>query len=148
MRVGIFLLISLLSLSARADLLLQKGYVRGLPPGQNNTAAFLTLKNTGPDNIVLTSAKSNVAASAELHLHSMSADGVMSMAEVPAVSINAGQTFRFEPGAYHIMLLGLHKPLQPAQQVEMQLIAQDGSVYRYTLPVISVLDEPAANAHH
>lgn len=148
MRAGIFLFISLFSVHVYADLVLQKGYVRGLPPGQSNTAAFFSVRNTGNNAVVLTAAQSNVANSAELHQHTMSANGVMSMAQVPSVSIAAGQSFSFEPGAYHIMLLGLHKPLQKDQQVEIKLIAQDGSVYGYTLPVISVLDEPSAHAHH
>lgn len=147
MRLLSLLLLTWVSLYSHADLLLESGYVRGLPPGQNNTAAFLTLKNTGKKTIWITAAASDVAASAELHQHSMSATGVMSMSAVAEISIPAGQSFTFAPGGYHIMLLGLHHPLRSGDQVQLSLNAGDGTRFNYSLPVVSVLDEKPAQPH-
>ncbi|MCP5326897.1 MAG: copper chaperone PCu(A)C [Oceanospirillaceae bacterium] len=147
MRISVLFALILLCLPVHAGLILEEGYVRGLPPGQNNTAAFLTLKNTGSKTLWITAAQSDVAQSAELHQHSMSASGVMSMSAVGEITIPAGQRFTFAPGGYHIMLFGLHHPLRSGDMVKLDLTAGDGTVFHFQLPVVSVLDEKPAAAH-
>ena len=104
-----YFLVALLSLAAQlaqAELSLVDGYVRGLPPGQSVTAAFMTLRNSGDEELVLTSATTAVADKVEFHQHSHE-DGMMRMRQIPSLRIAAGAQLQLAPGQLHMMLIGL-----------------------------------------
>jgi len=70
---------------------------------------FLTMTATGgPDRVV--SVSSPVAERVELHETIRDGD-VMKMREVLHLSIQPGQPMVLKPGAHHIMLIGLKRPL-------------------------------------
>jgi copper(I)-binding protein len=96
------------------------------------------------DALVGAAVSSEIAASAELHetvavdstTTSMSHDmggstmaghdmgdmgGAMAMQPVSSVHVGAGETVSFEPGGYHVMLMGLTAPLIPGQTFEVTL---------------------------
>lgn len=85
------------------------------------------------------SASTPRAERAEVHTH-VNDNGVMRMRKVEGgVAVAPGQTVKFAPGSYHIMLLGLKQPLkagdrfpltlsfEKAGQVEVQVVVQDGA---------------------
>jgi hypothetical protein len=115
-------------------------YVRGLPPGQLNTAAFLTILNDTTDDISLVGVNSTVAKGVEIHRHSHS-NGVMQMRQVKAVDIASGDQFMFSPGGYHIMLIGLQRPLIHGDKVDLELVFSSGAKVMLTTVVRSVLKE-------
>ena len=125
---------------ARAELLVEEGYVRGLPPGQKVTAAFMTLENTGPEDLVLTSGRAAVAEKVEFHQHSHD-NGMMRMRQVPELVVPAGGELALEPGGLHLMLIGLQQVLQQDDKVVIDLCAATGGCHAVELPVISVLNE-------
>jgi copper(I)-binding protein len=52
----------------------------------------------------------------------MAMDGdVMTMREVDAVDLGAGQTVEFKPGGFHLMLMGLKAPLKLGDKFPMTL---------------------------
>lgn len=51
--------------------------------------------------------------------------GMMEMRPVDRVEIPAGETVSFEPGGYHVMLLGLAQPLETGTTVEVTLAFED-----------------------
>ena len=57
------------------------GYVRLLPPGSPNTAAFMVLKNDADQPVKLVAAAFAAAGRAELHTH-LHENGVMKMRQV------------------------------------------------------------------
>lgn len=101
-------------------------FVRLMPPTQPNTGAFMVLENTGKADRALVSAKSDVSKVVELHTHTM-VDGMMRMREIERIDIPAGGRTELKPGGLHVMLIGLHKPLQEGQQVDITLVFDDGS---------------------
>jgi periplasmic copper chaperone A len=109
-------------------------FVRMMPPGQPNTAAFMTLENTGNTNLAVVAAESQVSKVVELHTHTM-VEGVMQMREIEKIEIPAGQRTELKPGGLHIMLIGLHKPLSEEQVVEITLVYDDGSRQTIEAPV-------------
>jgi copper(I)-binding protein len=115
-------------------------YVRGLPPGQPNTAAFMTVLNDTTDEMTLVGVESSAAKAAEMHRHSH-ANGVMRMRQVSAIDLQSGEQFIFSPGGYHIMLIGLHKPLRHGDSIDLQLNFASGAKMALTVPVRSVLKE-------
>ncbi|ARN76302.1 hypothetical protein BST96_05040 [Oceanicoccus sagamiensis] len=128
------------SCSALAELTIKDGYVRGLPPGQPNTAAFMRLVNSGDQDVVITAADSNGAELAEVHSHKHQ-NGMMSMEKVDQVTVPAKGEFVLAPGKYHLMLIRLTKPLREGDEVEVRLLNGDVELTRATLPVRSVLNE-------
>jgi hypothetical protein len=115
-------------------------YVRGLPPGQPNTAAFMAVLNDTTDDITLVGVNSTAAKVVEMHRHSH-VNGVMQMRQVKTIDIESGEQFMFSPGGYHIMLIGLHKPLRHGDNVALELIFSSGAKVMLTTIVRSVLKE-------
>jgi periplasmic copper chaperone A len=88
-------------------------------PGKSATgAAYVTIRSPTADKLV--AASSPVAKKAELHTMSMSGM-VMKMRPVAGIDIPAGQPVTLAPGGYHIMLIGLAKPLAAGQSFPLTL---------------------------
>ena len=101
-------------------------YVRAVPPGQPNSAAFMALANQSDSDHALVAAESSVAEAVEMHSHTMEG-GMMRMRRVERIDLGAGETVIFQPGELHVMLIGLTRQLEPGQQVDLTLIYEDGS---------------------
>ena len=87
-------------------------------PGQVS-AAFMDVKNKGAaDKIV--SAHCDCAKATELHDMKM-ADGKMLMMQVPAMDVPANGDLKLKPGSYHIMLIGLNRPLVAGETLPIKL---------------------------
>lgn len=93
-------------------------------------AAYVTLKNGGKEVDTLKSASSPDAGKVEVHEHIHDANGVMKMRAVEGgVTIPAGGTVTFQPGGYHIMLIGLKHNLEEGQTMPLKLsFARSGDV--------------------
>jgi len=106
-------LVSTLSFASVAELVVEKGYARKPIPGRSMSAAFMTIRNTGVEDFVLTSACLEGADSVEIHTHSH-VDGVMRMRQLHELTIKAGEAVTLEPGGMHLMLFGIKElPEQP-----------------------------------
>lgn len=130
------------------DLSVSNGWVRALPPTQPNTAAFFTLKNSGAETVTLVAVSTATAKKAEFHSHKKQASGMMAMRQEKSIEIQAGQEFVFQPGSYHIMLMGLSKPLKSGDTVELVLVEKTGREHSIALPVKSPMDEQSHQHHH
>jgi len=118
-----------------------KAWARPTAASQTTAAVYLRIDG-GPDGDTLTGASigADVAASAELHQTVSSAstttmapmggmdpsdmnsgDDMSTMKAVTKVDIGAGKTVRFEPGGYHVMLVGLVHPLRAGQHLTLTL---------------------------
>lgn len=137
--------LSLLSVSmfALAEVTVESPYVRAVPPGQTNTAAFMQLKNDSAEAVSMVSASSSIAENVELHNH-ISEDGVMKMRQVELISISANGNASLEPGGYHVMLIGLNKEIAAGDMVDLEVKFSDGSSQQLTVPVKKVM----AHSHH
>ncbi len=124
-----------------AQIVLVEGYVRGMPPGQAVTAAFMTLRNTGEGEVVLTSASSPVADKLEFHQHSHEG-GMMRMRRIDELRVPAGGELQLAPGHLHLMLIDLLQPLNEGDSVPIELCSDSGTCQSINLKVISVLNEP------
>jgi copper(I)-binding protein len=131
---------SLITAISSAHVEVSDAYVRGLPPGQPNTAAFMVVLNDTTDDMTLVSVNTSAAKTVEMHRHSH-VNGVMQMRQVNAIDIESGKQFEFKPGGYHIMLIGLHKPLRHGDNVELELNFASGAKVMLTTVVRSVLKE-------
>jgi copper(I)-binding protein len=83
--------------------------------------AFLVMSNANDIDDALTSVRSEDADSTEIHATSMDDKGVMHMDQVKQVSIPAHGKVEFKPEGYHIMLMGLKRPLRKGERVPITL---------------------------
>lgn len=89
--------------------------------GQQSTGVFLTL--TAAEDSRLVGGSSPLAGSVEVH--EMRMDGeVMRMRAIPALALPAGQAVALKPGGYHVMLMGLKKPLAAGSTVPLTLVVE------------------------
>lgn len=100
------------------------------------SGAFGIFNNAGTEDVTIVSASSEVAHMVELHETSEGAGGVLEMREVEGgFTIPAGRSFLLEPGANHLMFMGLTEPLQAGAMVEVTVTFDDGSSLTFEAPV-------------
>lgn len=119
---------------AASDIVVDNPYVRAVPPGQPNSAAFMVLQNNGTAAHSIVEAESNVADVVELHTH-INEGGMMKMRQVKQIEIPAQGKTSLQPGGLHVMFLGLKSELKPGQLVPVTLIFEDGSNTTLHAPV-------------
>lgn len=96
-------------------------WARPAVSGAVTGAGYLILTNTGKTADRLTGGTTPVASTLEIHEMSMT-DGVMRMRPLAnGLSIAPGQVVELKPGSYHIMLIGLKRPLNLGDKVPVTL---------------------------
>lgn len=122
---------------------------RASAPGQETGVVYFEISGGGVDDVLLgVTVPSAIAAGAALHetvasdstattmSHDMGGStmaghdmgdmgGGMTMRAVSRVPIDAGTTVVFEPGGYHVMLLGLVEPLVAGTSFEVTLTLEN-----------------------
>lgn len=105
------------------------------------TAAFMTIDNTGDEDVTLVGATSEVAGKVEIH-EMLMVDGAMAMQAMDAgLVIEAGRGKVLEPGGYHVMLMDVQTELAPGDEVALTLEFSDGSTEELTVPVKEFTEE-------
>ncbi len=113
------------SITHAKDLSISNPYVREVPPGQINSATFLSIKNDSDKDIALIKAISDVAKHVELHEH-VHKDGMMQMRQVKQIDIPAHSTTILKPGGYHVMLIGLTRKIKSGDIIDVELQFDNG----------------------
>lgn len=128
------LAVTLLSLvgTAWSQVTVSNAWVRATVPGQQATGMFANL--TAKHDSTLVSASSPVAATVEVHEMKMEGD-VMKMRAVASLPLPAGQAVSLKPGSYHVMLMGLKKPLPDGSTVPVKLVVEDAQKKQSTIDV-------------
>lgn len=122
-------------------------YVRAVPPGQPNSAAFMTIVNTGDSDHSITSASSPVAETVELHTHT-NENGVMEMRQIDKIDLPAKGRAELAPGGLHIMLIGLRQELKPGENAQLTLTFDDGSTAIVDAPIQEVTPPAMGHMQH
>jgi copper(I)-binding protein len=118
---------------AATSLQIKGGWSRPAPAGGNGVGYF-TIVNPGPKPETLVRVDSPVAQRVEMH--SMSMQGaVMKMGPVASVTAPAGGEVSFAPGGYHLMLIGLKKPLAVGDKAPLTLTFASGVKLAATLGI-------------
>lgn len=98
------------------------------------TGVFGTLTNGTDSDVHLTGGSSPSASMVELH-ETVMIDGTMVMREAAdGFVVPTGGTFVLEPGANHVMLLGLTGAVPAGSDVEVVLTAEDGTEVTIVVP--------------
>lgn len=109
-------------------------WARATPRGASVGAGYLTVTNTGKTADRLVGGETDAAKRFELHKMTMD-NGVMKMRPLRnGLEIKPGQTVTLKPGGYHVMLVGLRKPLVKGEHVEATLrFEKAGTLHVYFL---------------
>ncbi len=90
--------------------------------------AYMTLHNMGGEEDRLVAASSPIADHVEIHNSTMK-EGVMKMMKTDDLLVPSGETVMLKPGGYHVMLMGLKKPLAMGTEFPVILkFAQAGEI--------------------
>lgn len=130
----------------RAQVLVQDAWVRGTVSEQRATGAFMRL--TAPTGATLVSGSSPVAASVEIHEMKLD-QGVMKMRAISGLPLPAGKPVDLAPGGYHLMLMGLKRPLAAGESVPISLVVEGADSTRQTMELtvtVRPLTAPAGGA--
>jgi copper(I)-binding protein len=92
------------------DLTVSDAWSRASVGASRPGVLYLTIRNDGAQDDVLTGVATPAAARPMLH-ETLVTDGVASMAHVMAVPVPAGATVALAPGGLHAMLMDLAAPL-------------------------------------
>jgi len=93
----------------------------GMPGMTDATSAvYLTIQNTGSQADRLVSVTSAVAQSVEIH-QSQVQNNVASMQKLDNLALPAKSTIQFQPGGYHLMLIGVKRNLNPGDKITVNL---------------------------
>lgn len=100
------------------------------------SSAFGELHNSGADDVTVVSATTDAADMIELHETVENEAGAMVMREIEGgFVIPASGALVLEPGADHIMLMGLTGAMAAGQEISFTLTFSDDSTYEFTAPV-------------
>jgi copper(I)-binding protein len=94
---------------------------RATPKGASVGAGYLTIKNTGTTADRLIGGSSDAFAKFEVHEMAMD-NGVMRMRPVKGgLEIKPGETVTLKPQGFHVMFVGLKKPLKQGDHIKATL---------------------------
>jgi len=99
-----------------------------------SSAVYFTLRNSGPDTLVLTGVEIDVAAMATIH-RSTDTNGMASMVPQDSVIVPPNDSAVFAERGLHIMAMDLHAALRAGDTVATRLRFRSGRVDTLRVPV-------------
>jgi copper(I)-binding protein len=127
----------------------EQPWSRATPGGAQVGSGYLTIKNSGDSPDRLVSASTEVAARTEIHEMSM-AGGIMKMRELTeGVPVPGQGSVTLEPGAIHLMLLDLKRPLKEGESLAGTLNFERAGTVNVTFEVKGIgAAAPMPGDHH
>jgi periplasmic copper chaperone A len=113
-------------------------WARATPKGASSAAAYMTVTNSGTTAQHLNCVSSDAAA--ECQIHEMTMDGgVMKMRPLQGgLEVKPGETVTLKPGGFHVMLVGLKRPLQAGKSLDATLKVDSGSTVQVAFPIAAI----------
>ncbi len=106
--------------TAGSSITVSDAWVRNPVIADEPGAAYLVIQNNGAAVDKLLSVESDIARTIELH-QSMESGGMMQMSPVPNIPVPANGKVELKPGGFHMMLMGLTRPLKIGDKVQLTL---------------------------
>ena len=131
-----------LTMSAQAQVTVDKAWVRATVAQQTSTGAFFTLHAASDSRLV--EVRSPAAGVVQIHEMAMTGD-VMKMHEVSGIELPAGKPVELKPGGFHVMMMELKKPIKPGERVPLTLVFEGRDKKRQTVEVTAEARPLGAN---
>ena len=107
------------SSSGGSGITVSDAWVRNPAIADQPGAAYLVIQSNGPADKLL-SVTSDIARTIELHESTMSG-GMMQMSPVSNIPIPVNGKVELKPGGFHMMLIGLTRPVKTGDKVQLTL---------------------------
>ena len=120
---------------AAAAVTVEDAWARTSPMSADTGAIYAIFTSEVDDAILYADVDFSVAMAAEVHETTMASDGSMGMQMVESVPLPAGQPVAFEPGGFHIMLMGLVEPLVAGSVISVTLTLESGNLVTFDAEV-------------
>jgi hypothetical protein len=121
--------------TSEASVVVSKQWARTSPMATTTGAAYMDITATAGDELLSAAVDASVAGTVELHEVVMSG-GSMTMQQVDKIMLPAGETVSLEPGGYHVMLMGLAKPLEVGDTIAVTLTFATAGEITVDVPVL------------
>ena len=116
---------------------------RATPKGSSVAAGYMTIKNTGSTPARLISGSSDAGSGFQRHETKME-KGVAKMRPIKGgLEIKPGDTVELKPGAFHVMFVGLKKPLAAGDRINATLVFEKAGTVNVEYEVRAMGGEPA-----
>ena len=133
---------------ASSDLItVTNAWIRAMPPSFKHTAAYLTIKNGTSEEIKLIGVETDAAATGELHTMDL-ANGQMKMKQIDHIMVQKNDFIDLKPEGQHIMLIGLNRPLNEGDKVDLILIFDKDVKKELLVEVMKSGRENEESMHH
>ncbi len=122
--------LSLIVARAENPILIEKAWLRAVPPGSQASAAYMLIRNRGDAPVKLTGAKASFAEMVRPMITiRKEVDGkkVIGMELVDFLEIPARGETLLEPGGDHLMFMNMTAAPAPGETVEVTLIFEPGA---------------------
>ncbi len=130
-----FLLIFLMTFinSPKDKVNIQNAWLRLSGEGMN-TAMFFDAVNNSDQPDTLYKVESDLAEMVQMH-ETFKKDDMMGMREVQNVVVDPHSTFKFKPGAHHIMFINLKKDLKEGEKSDVTFYFKNSGKIKISVPV-------------
>ena len=120
---------------AQSSIQIEQPWSRATPSGAKTGAVYMTIDNKSGTADRLIGASSDVADKTQIHEMKVE-NGVMQMRQIPGgLQIPANGSVVLKPGGYHVMLIGLKKPLAAGEKLPLTLTFEKAGNISVTVPV-------------
>jgi periplasmic copper chaperone A len=115
---------------------------RATPKGASVAAGYMRIKNSGstPDRLV--SGSSDVDSKFELHEMKMEHEVARMRPVKDGLEIKPGETVELKPGSFHVMFVGLKKPLSAGDHFKATLVFEKAGSVNVDYDVLAMGSEP------
>jgi copper(I)-binding protein len=108
-----------------ADVEIVDPWIQNLPPTVPVRAGYMTLTNSGSQDVKIVALRGAGFTRIEIH-RSVMRDGTMHMEQLPELEIGAGERLGLEPGGLHLMMYP-EEPTRPGDTHRILIEFGDGS---------------------
>lgn len=119
------------------DITVEDAWSRASLGTQRPGVVYLTIRNAGATDDVLTGLATPVAGMPMIH-ETVNTDGVVSMPHVLEVPVPAGGTVALEPGGFHAMLMELSETLEEGASFPVTLSFEEAGEVTIDVQVLSI----------
>ncbi|SFP91671.1 copper chaperone PCu(A)C [Tranquillimonas alkanivorans] len=120
------------------DVVAENAWARASIGTSRPGAAYMTLRNTGEEPVVLTGLSTDLAMMPDIHRTTTDAQGMTSMAPAGELEIASGEAIALEPGGLHVMLMQLQRPMVEGESFALTLEFADGGEMQVDVPILGI----------
>ena len=125
-------------LAGGEDVFIEDAWSRASIGTSRPGVAYMTLRNTGAEPVVVTGLRTDLARMPMIHATTTDAQGVTRMSHMYEVEIAAGEAVALEPGGLHVMLMDLQRPMVEGESYTLSVIFADGTEATVEVPILGI----------